>query len=89
MELTRIVHSPLWSTDEHRIDEVREHLEFDVIIDLVRQSGIFAEIEISSREGARWIRVHQKDVNEAKAIIHKADDDGTLLDMANDRVDWW
>jgi len=87
-ELTRIVHSQLWSGEDRPINEVGEHMMFDVMIDTVRRAGIFAEIELSPGENARWIRVHSRDANKAKSLIREADNRGILQDMINDRTEW-
>lgn len=88
LELTRIVHSQLWSEEDRPINEVDEHVMFDVMIDAVRQAGIFAEIELSLEHNVRWIRVHSKDANKAKSLINEADNRGVLQDMVNARTDW-
>ncbi len=88
-ELTRIVHSQLWSEEGRPIEEVDEHITFDVMLDFVRQRiGIFAEIEVSAKENARWIRVHPNDAPKAKWFLNEADNRGTLQDMINERTEW-
>lgn len=87
-ELVNIVHSPNWSTPEHPIEEVDEHVMFDVMIDLVRQSGIFAKIGLAPDNSARSIRVHQKDADRARHMLREADRHGILQDMVNDRTEW-
>lgn len=86
--LTRIVHSQLWSEEGRPIVETNEHAMFDAMIDTVRRSGIFAEIELSSQHNSRWIRVHSRDVNKAKWLLNEADYRGVLQDMVNDQTEW-
>ncbi|MFA7278204.1 MAG: hypothetical protein WC101_04465 [Candidatus Gracilibacteria bacterium] len=87
-ELVSIVHSPNWSTPEHPIVEVDEHIMFDVMIDLVRRSGVFAEIGLAPDNSARSIRVLKKDANHARHLLREADKHGILQDMVNDRTEW-
>ncbi len=87
-ELTRIVHSQLWSEEGKPINEVGEQVMFDVMIDTVRRAGIFAEIELSLGENARWIRVHPNDASKAKWLLNEADYRGVLLDMIYERTEW-
>lgn len=87
-ELVSIAYSPNWSTPEHPIREVDEHVMFDVMIDLIRQSGVFAEIGLAPDKSARFIRVHRKDAGHARHMLREADKYGILQDMINDRTEW-
>lgn len=87
-ELVSIVHSPNWSTPEHPIEEVYEHAMFDVMIDFVRQSGVFAEIGLAPDNSARSIRVLKQDADHARHLLREAERHGILQDMINDRTEW-
>ena len=87
-ELVSIAHSPNWSTPECPIAEVDEHAMFDVMIDLIHKSGIFAEIGLAPDKSARSIRVLEKDADHARHLLREADRHGVLQDTVNDRTDW-
>ncbi len=88
-ELTSIVYSPNYSTPEHPIMGADEHAMFDAMFDLIRRSGIFAEIELTPNKDARLIQVLKKDADHARHLLREAGRHGALQDMINDRTDWF
>ncbi len=86
--MRRIVHSKNWGEEDEPLSP-REFLEFDVMIDIVRQSGIFAEIELMEDNSARWIVVPESDVDRAKRLLREADRNGHIIDMMNERTEWY